>query len=185
MINMIMGTGSGKKGGIGSTDYDGATEPYLMELRKIFVRKLLATCTSFSEGIFWATISTIFIFLGSRGRNTHTKSSSTFDWTHSRRQEKDHLTFRPMVLIVEKFVHTIALQKTLCCDSRDSNMQSTEITCLMILSVIAPSPGQTNAWSWCHSFECHGSWERMRTTLYDGPTMTQSKTTDTVLFISH
>lgn len=29
-----------------------ATELYLMELRKIFVRKLLATCTSFSEGIF-------------------------------------------------------------------------------------------------------------------------------------
>lgn len=51
MINMIMGTGSGKKG-IGTTDYDEATEPYLMELRKIFVRKLLATCTSFSEGIF-------------------------------------------------------------------------------------------------------------------------------------
>lgn len=60
------------------------TGAYLMELRKIFVRKLLATCTSFSEGIFWVTIS-IFIFLGSRGRNTHTKSSPTIDRTHSRR----------------------------------------------------------------------------------------------------
>ena len=47
------------------------TGAYLMELRKIFVRKLLATCTSFSEGIFWVTIS-IFIFLGSRGEeHTH------------------------------------------------------------------------------------------------------------------
>lgn len=55
MINMIMGTGhTGREGRKrkGTTDNDGATEPYLMELRKIFVRKLLATCTSFSEGIF-------------------------------------------------------------------------------------------------------------------------------------
>lgn len=37
--------------------------PYLMELRKIFVRKLRAICTSLSDGIFCATISTIFIFL--------------------------------------------------------------------------------------------------------------------------
>lgn len=68
----------------GTTDYDEATEPYLMELRKIFVRKLLATCTSFSEGIFRATISTIFIFLGSKGEehtHTHTKSSQTADRT--------------------------------------------------------------------------------------------------------
>lgn len=52
MINMIMGSGNGKRGTGTTTDYDEATEPYLMELRKIFVRKLLATCTSFSEGIF-------------------------------------------------------------------------------------------------------------------------------------
>lgn len=58
MINVIIGTRHTrrewrkKKMGIGTTDYDEATEPYLMELRKIFVRKFLATCTSFSEGIF-------------------------------------------------------------------------------------------------------------------------------------
>lgn len=55
---MITGTGHTgregrkRKGGKRTTDNDGATEPYLIELRKIFVRKLLATCTSFSEGIF-------------------------------------------------------------------------------------------------------------------------------------
>lgn len=35
-----------------TTDYNEAAGSYLMELRKIFVRKLLATSTSFSEGIF-------------------------------------------------------------------------------------------------------------------------------------
>lgn len=50
MINMIMGTGSGTKAILLIT-MKPHTGPYLMELRKIFVRKLLATCTSFSEGI--------------------------------------------------------------------------------------------------------------------------------------
>lgn len=46
---------------------------YLMELRKIFVRKFRAICTSLSDGIFCATISTIFIFLKGvkRGRDTY------------------------------------------------------------------------------------------------------------------
>lgn len=39
---------------------------YLMELRKIFVRKLLAMCTSLSDGIFCVTMSIIFTFLGSK-----------------------------------------------------------------------------------------------------------------------
>lgn len=69
------GRGRKKRKRMGATGIYEAMEPYLIELRKIFVRKLLATCTSFSEGIFWATISTIFIFLGSRGRNTQTKNS--------------------------------------------------------------------------------------------------------------
>lgn len=50
MINMIMGTGNGTKAILLIT-VKLHTGPYLMELRKIFVRKLLATCTSFSEGI--------------------------------------------------------------------------------------------------------------------------------------
>lgn len=50
MINMITGTGNGTKAILLIT-VKPHTGPYLMELRKIFVRKLLATCTSFSEGI--------------------------------------------------------------------------------------------------------------------------------------
>ena len=45
--DMSMGTRSGTQAKL----LMDSTEPYLMELRKIFVRKLLATCTSFSEGI--------------------------------------------------------------------------------------------------------------------------------------
>lgn len=69
-----------------------------MELRKIFVRKLLATCTSFSEGILWLTIS-IFTFLGSRGNiahtHTYTQCSPTTVFTYSRRQETDGSTSWP------------------------------------------------------------------------------------------
>lgn len=52
MIEATVGRGSGATANYYSTT-DEATYrgPYLMELRKIFVRKLLATCTSFSEGI--------------------------------------------------------------------------------------------------------------------------------------
>lgn len=57
---------------------DDATQLYLMELRKILVRKLRATCTSFSEGIFWATMSTIFTFLDSNGRNTRIHTNTHF-----------------------------------------------------------------------------------------------------------
>lgn len=98
-----------KKGGTGATFNDEATKPYLMELRKIFVRKLLATCTSFSEGIFCVTISTIFIFLGSRGRNTHKhtlRAHQKFNWTHRRRRETEHV-------VCELNFTTVCCQKSL------------------------------------------------------------------------
>ncbi|KAL6468808.1 hypothetical protein MHYP_G00223320 [Metynnis hypsauchen] len=47
----------------GRTDKRPTVAQYLIELRKIFVRKLLATCMSLSAGIVCVTKSTIFIFL--------------------------------------------------------------------------------------------------------------------------
>lgn len=59
---------------------------YLIELRKIFVRKLRATWTSLSDGIFCATISTIFILLkGVRGRRTHRRNL----WTQWRPMDRN------------------------------------------------------------------------------------------------
>jgi len=69
---------------------------YLMELRKIFVRKFRAICTSLSDGIFCATISTIFIFLKGvkRGRETYSlnlRVQGTLVLYSKLRHKKSHL----------------------------------------------------------------------------------------------